>query len=206
MEFIERPLQLNSPREQEIEVEIFEDTFSEVDEVSGLTYQEMIFCNEYVNFKGNATEAGVKANYSQAEIRTLHIKLLRRPEIKAYIKELRSDIIGRLRIDGLDIAHELSRIAFSNIMDVYDNDMKIKPLSEFTDKERASIASIEVLDEYVGQGSFKELSGHTTKIRFHDKLKALEMLGKILGVGETNKLEQDANGGTILILPAKTKE
>jgi phage terminase small subunit len=47
---------------------------------------------------------------------------------------------------------------------------------------RKAISSIEIVEEYDGTGKNRKLIGYTKKIRFWDKNRALENLGKHFGI------------------------
>ena len=58
----------------------------------------------------------------------------------------------------------------------------MKNLSELDDDTAAALSGIETLEEFEGAGGDRCLVGHTKKVRSWDKGRALELLGKHLGM------------------------
>src|SRR5579863_9012065 len=79
-----------------------------------LTDMQRKFCHEYA-IDLNATQAAIRAGYSEDSARSTASHLLDKPEIRAYVEKLQEDAFLRLRITKDDILAELARIAFSEI-------------------------------------------------------------------------------------------
>lgn len=82
-----------------------------------------------------------------------------------------------------DIVEELAAIGFARVTDyltVEDGELAMKDWKKLRKKERAAIASVE-----------KTSSG--LKFKFYDKMKALELLGKILGLFEGGNVQEENN-------------
>lgn len=146
-----------------------------------LTDKQKAFIAEYVK-DYNATQAAIRAGYSEDSASNIGYENLTKPDIQAAIK---------LHMQGLGataerVVAELMKVAFADIVDYVDIDeagaIKVKMFSEMPDG--ASRAISEVSEDC----SIKELPdgamlrNSKVKIKHHDKLKALELLGKHLGV------------------------
>ena len=95
------------------------------------------------------------------------------------------------------VLEELAAIAFSNCADhlqVVDGNLVLRQTDQLKKKQQAAVASME-----------KTSSG--IRVKLYDKLKALELLGKYLGLfdGKTPVREQD-NGLLEALLHATEKE
>lgn len=109
-------------------------------------------------------------------------KLLRKPKIKDRIQEL------RLR-DEVDISYrravvrrELDCVAFCRLPGVFKNSKgKLLDLESLTDEEQAAISEVNVDDD--GEGNVH------VKVKAHPKLSAIELLMKLDGLSEPDKLE-----------------
>ena len=89
----------------------------------------------------------------------------------------------RDRIDA-----ELQSIAFADLRDLFTEDHKLKPVSEWPARLGAAVAGLdleelfEMVEVASGRGKDKVLSGYLKKLKLWDKPKALEMLGKQHGM------------------------
>lgn len=144
------------------------------------------FCDEYL-IDLNATQAAIRAGYSSRFANTNASKLLQNTTISQRIQKCMKDREVRTEIKQDRVVDELARIAFSDIGDYLkietfkDGDVEHKRLVVFdTDTLPASKkASIQEIRQNIHGGiSFK----------LHDKLKALELLGRHLGMF-TDKVE-----------------
>ena len=102
------------------------------------------------------------------------------------------------RPDASGILEELWAIAMARATDymcVRDGALEIRSTGELTPEQSAAIASI-------------ERSAGGLKVKFYDKLKALELLGKYLGLFETRAAWADGQDTNLLqaILEATEKE
>ena len=96
------------------------------------------------------------------------------------------------------ILQELQAIAMARATDymtVRDGALEIRSTEELTPAQAAAIASV-------------ERSAGGLKVKFYDKLKALELLGKYLGLFETRSVWQEGQETNLLqaILAATEKE
>lgn len=76
---------------------------------------------------------------------------------------------------------ELARIGTVDIRQAFDEHGCLKDIQSIPVEVAAVIAGIDVFEEYQGTGKQREYIGRTKKIKFNDKLKALELLGKDFG-------------------------
>jgi phage terminase small subunit len=82
----------------------------------GLTEQEELFCYHYFKCK-NATQAAMKAGYSSAWSYNAGYKLLNKPKIKEFLKDLRAQACEEIFVDTLDILRMWAKIAFADMND-----------------------------------------------------------------------------------------
>ena len=104
-------------------------------------------------------------------------KLLGNPKVKARIKELSEKKEAKAEIKAFNVVEELEKIAKARAIDVFKLDgafLTIKSLADIPEECQVAIESIECLS--VGE------HGTVTKVKFHSKIKALELLGRHFGL------------------------
>lgn len=139
--------------------------------------RQELFCLEYMK-DYHGTNAAIRAGYSAQTSYSIASELLKKPEIKARINELKAKISGRNGVTIDRIVGHLSKIAFADRTLIYEADGKtLKPANEWPEEIRAAITGIEV-DEIMVAGS---PLGHTKKVKLLSQDKALDMLMKYTG-------------------------
>ena len=80
------------------------------------------------------------------------------------------------------VIKELAKIAFLDIRKLYTENGQLKNVADIDDDTAGAISSLETLEEYDGYGDDREKIGDTKKVKVLDKTKALELLGRHLGM------------------------
>jgi len=140
-----------------------------------LTDKQKRFCEEYI-IDLNATQAAIRAGYSKNRAGEIGYQLLQKTTIQKELQRLKKAREKRTEITADRVLEELAKIGFSNIKDYLafeDGVLKIYNTEEIPDELAAAI------------GSIKETK-HGTSLKLHDKLKALENLGRHLGMFKDN--------------------
>jgi len=78
------------------------------------------------------------------------------------------------------VLRELRRLGLSDIRKIFKEDGSLKPVEEWPAEISAAVASIEVDELFEGSGKERQQIGFTKKVKFWDKGRALELLGKNL--------------------------
>lgn len=79
------------------------------------------------------------------------------------------------------ILKELRLMAFVDPAEIYDELGAVRQMHEIPETTRRAIKEIEVFEEFEGSGADRRQIGITKKIKFHDKIKPLELAGKNFG-------------------------
>ncbi len=162
-----------------------------------LTEKQTRFCQEYV-VNLNATQAAIKAGYGKYSAATTALHLLEKPAIQAYVNELKQDIGLRLQIRADKVVEELACLAFANLLEFVTPEMKLKDFSVMPPEKFAAIESFSITEtEWPG--------GHktTASVKLHDKIRALEKLGRHLGIFEK---EQVPDTDKVILIEAEKDE
>ena len=142
-----------------------------------ITAQQQVFVKHYVTYC-NATRAALKAGYSVKGADSMGCQLLRNPKVKAAIDAGLKAKFQRADITAERIILEMFRLATSDLSKAYNDDGSLKHPKEMPEDVRRAISGIDVDYIWEGTGREREKIGETKKLKFFDKNKALEMLGK----------------------------
>lgn len=146
-----------------------------------LTQKQKTFIEEYL-IDLNGTQAAIRAGYSPESARQIAEENMTKPYIRARIDEALAERSKRTGVNQDRIIMELARIALVNPADVIDFiDVLVKEDASVDDL--AAIASVKLRKIPTKEGIITE-----REIKFHDKVKTLELLGKHLGM-IPNKVE-----------------
>ncbi len=147
-----------------------------------LTEKQKKFCEEYM-IDLNATQAAIRAGYSPESAGSIGNEILKKPEIRARIEKAIAERSKRTGVTADRVIRELAKIAFADATDVIDT--RTGDVREGASREdTACISSVRVKAGEL----FTE-----REIKLCDKNKALELLGKHLGMFSDNvKLSAEA--------------
>lgn len=146
-----------------------------------MNQKQKAFATEYV-IDYNATQAAIRAGYSERSAYSQAHELLKKPEIQEVIKELEAEASTRTKVSKDMVIKELARVAFVDPRKLFDEEGRPKDIRFLDPDTAAALASVDIYEEFDYNGDDKELSGYTKKYKWADKLRALEMLGKHLGM------------------------
>jgi phage terminase small subunit len=145
--------------------------------VDGLTIFERKFVTEF------ATTLKPGASARAAGFSAPHAKtLLKNQAIIDAIANIWWETRALEKVSAATVLSELVHIATVDPGEAFDESGALRPVSEMPFNVRHSIASIEVDELWEGYGAERAQVGVTKKIKFNDKLRALELLGKNLSL------------------------
>lgn len=130
----------------------------------------------------NATQAAIRAGYSKKTAGSIGQENLKKPEIAAEIKRRQDAQVKRTEITQDFVLTELMKIAMANGSDFATlgkrNRVSFVPTDELPPEKRAAVAAIK-----------KGKNG--IEVKTYDKLRALELIGKHLGMFKEDRQETD---------------
>ncbi len=170
-----------------------------------LTDKQKRFCDEYLANGMNATQAAISAGYSEKTARSIAQENLTKHDIQTYISERQNKVSNKLEVTQERVIKELAKIAFGDIKNLFDDDGQLRPISELEDEVSASIAGIETAEENqaVAEETFKSVK--VRKVKGWDKLKALDMLSKHLGLYEKDNEQKSTFNFEVMNVEDKMK-
>lgn len=149
-----------------------------------MTNAQKRFCDEYL-IDLNATRAYKVAYPNCKKDETASAagsRMLGNVKVQEYILGKQKEIEKRTEVTQDMVIKELAKIAFSDIRKLYTENGQLRNVADLDDDVAGAISSLETLEEYDGYGDEKEKVGDTQKVKLLDKTKALELLGKHLGI------------------------
>ncbi|EPU3936545.1 terminase small subunit [Morganella morganii] len=155
-----------------------------------LTDKQEMFCREYL-VDLNATQAAIRAGYSDKTARSVGNENLTKPDIEKRIQELMSSRSEQLKVDADYVLKRLVEIDQMDVADILLSNGEIKPIKDWPKVWRITLSGIDVT-EMAG-----DAAGLLKKIKWPDKVKNLELLGKHISVQafrEQVKNEHDVVG------------
>ena len=171
-----------------------------------MTAAQKRFCDEYL-IDLNATRA-YKVAYSNCKkddsARKAGSRLLTNVDVQNYISEKIKEREQRTEITQDMIIKELAKIALFNIKDIYNENGTLKKVTELDDDTAKAISGVKIQQKAGAmkisidpEGKDEEIPiehipEQTVEFKTNDKTKALELLGKHLGMFKENvNLNQD---------------
>ena len=149
-----------------------------------MTDAQKRFCDEYL-IDLNATRAYKVAYPNCKKDETASAagsRMLGNVKVQEYIQEQQREREKRTKVTQDMIVNELAKIAFLDISILYNENGGLKNIQDIDENTRRAISSLETFEEFEGYGEDREKVGDTKKVKLIDKTKALELLGKHLGM------------------------
>ena len=137
------------------------------------------FCEEYI-VDLNATQAAIRAGYSERTAGSQAHDLLKKPEIQTYIAKLQEAIATHSdhRRPGTRRASGDRVLNVADVVEADRNGIVITNLDELPLTVQAAIAEVSSFSRESAEGNITT----STKIKMHDKLGALRPLAQHLGI------------------------
>lgn len=140
-----------------------------------LTPKQIKFIDEYL-IDLNATQAAIRAGYSKKTAQRIGSENLSKPLIQEEIQKRRNKLQSKCEITQERVLRELAAIAFASGADfakvvtggTFDT-VKMIPTDKIPPEKLTAIAGM-------------KMTANGVEVKLHDKVRALEMLGKYLGL------------------------
>ena len=156
-----------------------------------LTKRQKAFIDEYL-IDLNGTQAAIRAGYSPASANEIAAENLTKPSIKGAIDKALAERSRRTGVNQDRVIRELAKVAFLNPTDVINMDSATITDNANRD-DSACIASVKVKTIPTEDGNIVE-----REVKTYDKVKALELLGKHLGMF-TDKLNVSGAAKVVIV-------
>ena len=145
-----------------------------------INYQEIMFVHEYLTDldPGNAL---IRARLCSEQATKNHankkgLEWLRRPYVQEYLEKAMEDRAERAKVTADRTIKEVAQIAFFDPADAFEDSGALKKIKEMPRSVRCVISELEF------KYNPRDKVSYPSKIKFHDKLTALQNLLKHLGM------------------------
>lgn len=142
----------------------------------GLSAKHEAFCREYIK-DFNGTQAAARAGYSERTSNEQSSRLLANANIQARIAELQAERSERVQIDADYVLRRLHEIDQLDVADILTDAGDFLPIKQWPKAWRISLSAIDI--QIINSGDTEAI---TKKVKWPDKIRNLELLGKHIGV------------------------
>jgi len=146
---------------------------------SKLTDKQKIFVLEYL-VDLNATQAAIRAGYSQKTAKEIASELMTKEHVKEAIQIHMDKRAEQVALNANTVLLELLKLAKSDLRKLFDESGSLLPVDQWPDDAAVAVAAVDVDEIFDGYGDERKHIGYTKKVKFWDKTKSLELLGKHL--------------------------
>jgi phage terminase small subunit len=145
-------------------------------------------CQGYTNVK-----AAIEAGYSKKCPRRVADNIVSYKWYQDLMKKHADKIEKKIEINSEKIITELSHSAFFDPINIFDVETgAVKPIDQIPEETRRAISSIDVQETFEMKDGNKEWTGYIKKIKFWDKPRCNELIGKNIGMF-ADKLKVDVS-------------
>ncbi|MFC1651314.1 terminase small subunit [Candidatus Latescibacterota bacterium] len=139
-----------------------------------MTPKQERFVEEYLKDL-NATQAAIRAGYSESTAKKQASRLLVNVGVSEKISERKEELLQKVKMDQLSTVRDLLRCAHYDVRKLFDEFGNLKEIKDIDDDTAAAIESIEFIKR-----KKKDDEGYENgiKIKLVGKLKSLELIGK----------------------------
>lgn len=141
-----------------------------------LSEKQKRFCEEYL-IHLNGTKAAISAGYSARSATTTASDLLTYANVQGYLQELREKQKERTGITADRVLNELAKIAFSDVKRYLTDGNRIASVIGMSDEISPAIMEVRSETRLMGEQPVE-----FTRFKLHDKIGALTLIGKHLGM------------------------
>ena len=164
-----------------------------------LNQRQELFCREYIKDL-NGTQAAIRAGYSPKTADRMAYELLKKPEIQAFVLQSKAERVEEVKIDANYVLKRLIEIDEMDVADILDDGGDFLPIRSWPKVWRTTLSGLDIA--IINSGDTEAI---IKKIKWPDKVKNLELLGKHIGVGAfTEKVDHTSSDGSMS--PAKYDE
>lgn len=126
--------------------------------------------------------------WSDASVWQVASRTMANVKVSSRVDALRRQLAARSILTAEKVLAEIGKIAFSDVRKIFGPSGELVRISDLSDEAASCIAGCDLVTVSKGEGIVE----YVAKIKLADKLKALELAGKHLGLFRDNGQDDDA--------------
>lgn len=156
--------------------------------MGSLNAKQEAFCREYI-IDLNGTQAAIRAGYSEKTAQEQSSRLLSNVKVSERVAELMQERSDRVRIDASYVLNRLVEIDQMDVVDILNDDGSMKAIKDWPKVWRTTLSGLDVMTVFNSEEATTE--SVLKKIKWPDKVKNLELLGKHVNVNAFAEKKQE---------------
>jgi len=137
-----------------------------------LTDKQELFAREFIKDL-NATQAAIRAGYSEKSSRNQGARMMANDDILDRIAELKAERNEQVGVDAAYVLRRLTEIDQMDVLDILLTNGELKPIKDWPKVWRTTLSGMDVVEM-----ASADSAALLKKIKWPDKVKNLELLGK----------------------------
>lgn len=156
-----------------------------------LTEQMVRYCEERIKNPDDQTACAIAAGYSAATAAQAASRLEADPRIQERIAHLRQARSRRTKIDADYVLKRLVEIDQMDVLDILTDEGGLKPVSQWPKVWRTSLSAMDINRiRMAGSDGQEDIESTMQKVKWPDKVKNLELIGKHVGVSAFKEVQE----------------
>ncbi|VAM01092.1 Phage terminase small subunit [Enterobacter hormaechei] len=148
-----------------------------------LTAMQEAYCQSYIKTPENQSQAAIDAGFSPNTAAVKASVMMRDERIQKRIAELMEERNKRNRVSADYVLMRLVEIDQMDVIDILDDEGGLKPISQWPKVWRTSLSAMDINRiRMAGNDDEDDIESTLQKIKWPDKVKNLELIGKHVDV------------------------
>lgn len=156
-----------------------------------LTDKQELFAREFI-VDLNATQAAIRAGYSEKSSRNQGARMMANDDILNRIAELKAERNEQVGVDAAYVLRRLTEIDQMDVLDILLANGELKPIKDWPKVWRTTLSGMDVVEM-----ASSDSAALLKKIKWPDKVKNLELLGKHVTVQAFKENIKSEHAGSI---------
>ncbi|ENI1096043.1 TPA: terminase small subunit [Enterobacter hormaechei subsp. steigerwaltii] len=172
-----------------------------------LTAMQEAYCQSYIKTPENQSQAAIDAGFSPNTAAVKASVMMRDERIQKRIAELMEERNKRNRVSADYVLMRLVEIDQMDVIDILDDEGGLKPISQWPKVWRTSLSAMDINRiRMAGKDDEDDIESTLQKIKWPDKVKNLELIGKHVDVNAFKERLEVSGTVTIAERMAKARD